>query len=203
MHRHVWVVQHGEKHATPGDPGLTREGHEQARATAWWLATHVDATSLWSSPLRRAVETADHLAEALGLDVRVDPRLRERMNWEDPQVQSLEAFLDDWLASTRDRAWRPPSGDSSAEAGRRFLDVLAEVAASDSDVEVVLVAHGGITTDALRDLLGDDELRARAPRLLDHGVPPCAITELVLEAEDWTARAIATVDHLAGASGLR
>jgi broad specificity phosphatase PhoE len=122
------------------------------------------------------------------------------MNWEGPEVEPLEAFLAAWWRATRDREWRPPSGDSSAEAGARFLEVIAELATSHAGAEVALVSHGGATTDALRDLLGDDELRARAPRLLDDGVPPCAITDLEWRDDGWSARTIATTRHLAAAT---
>jgi broad specificity phosphatase PhoE len=40
---------------------------------------------------------------------------------------------------------------------------------------VAAVSHGGVTTDLLRTLLGDEAL---PPLLLAEGVPPCAVTTL-------------------------
>lgn len=87
----VLLVQHGEKVGSPGDPGLTATGRQQAAAVAAWLATNrSDIESIWASPLRRARETAGPFAAALALDVQTDARLRERMNWDDEAAISLE-----------------------------------------------------------------------------------------------------------------
>jgi Histidine phosphatase superfamily (branch 1) len=57
--------------------------------------------ALYSSPLRHARETADPIARAAGLPVRIDSRLRERLNWDG--TQTFDAFLADWDRSTQDR----------------------------------------------------------------------------------------------------
>jgi len=193
----VLVVQHAEKQSLPGDPGLTDGGHAQAELTAHWLATEVAVTSvIWSSPMLRAQETAGHLAAHLDLAVITDPRLRERMNWSDAGVEPIEDFLLDWGRASLDRSYRPRSGDSSHAAAERFLQALDEVAVAHAQGTVVVVAHGGVTTDALRTLLGDDELHARAPGLIDEGVPCCAITTLSCHERAWIVESIASTDHL-------
>ncbi|GAA2701951.1 histidine phosphatase family protein [Nonomuraea recticatena] len=40
---------------------------------------------MFNSPMRRARETADIIASAIGLSVSEDARLRERMNWDGRQ----------------------------------------------------------------------------------------------------------------------
>jgi len=199
----VIVVQHGDKERRAGDPGLTAVGVEQAEAAARAVALHQRPTEVWSSPLRRAVETATPLAERLGVTVQRDDRLRERMNWDDPDVQSLDAFLDDWAACTADRERRPRQGDSSADAARRFIDSLDDLADRRADATIAVVAHGGVTTDALRTLLGDEELARRAPTLIDDGVPRGALTTLEHDGARWTVLAIAATDHLRTRTGHR
>ena len=54
---------------------------------------------------------------------------------------------------------------------------------------VAVVSHGGVTTDLLRTLLGDEAL---PPRLLAEGVPPCAVTTL----DGLHVVAIASTRHL-------
>ena len=54
---------------------------------------------------------------------------------------------------------------------------------------VAAVTHGGITTDLLRNLLGDDAL---PPHLLDAGIPPCAVTAI----DDLNVIMIASTAHL-------
>ena len=80
----VEIVQHAEKERLPGDPGLTELGLEQALATARWLGSGERPVAVWSSPMRRALETARPIADQFGVALRTDPRLRERMNWDDP-----------------------------------------------------------------------------------------------------------------------
>jgi broad specificity phosphatase PhoE len=74
MHLDVYVVQHGEKEPTGGDPALSPVGVEQAQLTARHLVDR-RIERLYSSPLRRARETAEIVAATLGLTVRLDARL--------------------------------------------------------------------------------------------------------------------------------
>jgi broad specificity phosphatase PhoE len=74
----VYLVQHGDKERMPGDPGLTELGRAQAAVTAQWLQ-RMGLHALYSSPLRRARETAEPLGHAAGLVIQVDSRLRERL----------------------------------------------------------------------------------------------------------------------------
>jgi broad specificity phosphatase PhoE len=179
----IYLVQHGDKVGLPGDPGLTELGQAQAVATAAWLRG-VGLQALFSSPLRRARETAAAIAVAAGLPVQVDSRLRERLNWDG--TQTLDAFLADWDRSARDRDLAVGDGESSRSAGDRMRAFLAGL--SGVPGPVVAVTHGGVTTDLLRTLLGEEALPAR---LLAEGIPPCAITTL----DDLRVIAIASTAH--------
>ena len=117
------LVQHGEKARTAGDPGLTPAGVQQAARTAAFLARRHRAgeriDGLRASPARRTRETAAPLAAALGLPVRLDARLRERMNWGDgPAGQALDDFLREWPPAAAvgddDRQLAMPAGQLSA-----------------------------------------------------------------------------------------
>lgn len=184
----------------PGDPGLSALGHAQAASTAAWLRVHLSAVpvAIWSSPLRRAVETAAPIAAALAIEAGRDDRFRERMNW-DGSIP-FDTFLQDWSATTVDRDHRPRLGDSSNEAAARFLRGLADaVASAQPGSTVVVVAHGGVTTDALRTILGDEALAAIAPTLLSDGVPSAAITTLSWTT-GWTVDAPPSTAHLGNPS---
>jgi broad specificity phosphatase PhoE len=180
----IYVVQHGDKVRSPGDPGLTELGQGQATATARWLAG-TGLQALVSSPLRRARETAAAIAAVAGLPVQLDDRLRERLNWDG--TQTFDAFLADWDRSTRDRDLVLGNGESSRSAGERMRAFLAGLCGGPGPVAVV--SHGGVTTDLVRTLVGDDGL---PPGLLDEGIPPCAITTL----DDMRVVAIASAGHL-------
>jgi phosphohistidine phosphatase SixA len=98
----VYLVQHGEKQRLPGDPGLTQLGRQQATRTGRWLSGH-GVSALWTSPLRRARETADCIAAVTGLAVQPDARLEERLNWDgDPghlgQAEQVNRDVCEFLA---------------------------------------------------------------------------------------------------------
>jgi broad specificity phosphatase PhoE len=180
----IYLVQHGDKQRVPGDPGLTELGQRQAAATARWLQG-MGLEALYSSPLRRARETAEPISRGSGLAIRVDTRLRERLNWDG--TQAFDAFLGDWERSTKDRDLVLSNGESSRSAGARLRVFLAGLAGGSGPVAVV--SHGGVTVDLLRNLLDDAALPAR---LVDDGVPPCAITRF----DDLRVTGIAATGHL-------
>jgi broad specificity phosphatase PhoE len=180
----VYLVQHGEKERSPGDPGLTELGRLQAERTGQWLGS-MGVRSLWTSPLRRARETAACIASITGLDVRPDARLRERLNWDGHM--SIDAFLALWAASAQDRDLVPDDGESSRQAAARLRAFLAGLPSELGPVAAV--THGGVTTDVLRDLLGDNAL---PPDVLNTGVPPCAVT--IVDGE--SVLMIASTSHL-------
>jgi broad specificity phosphatase PhoE len=181
----IFLVQHAEAEPGPGDPGLTAAGRQQAGRTAQWLYG-CGLNAVYSSPLRRSVETAGHIAGAAGLSIRRDVRLRERMNWD--TSLTLEEFRTEWDRSTLDPDYVPRHGDSSRQAGQRLRSFLLDLAAEPGPVAAT--SHGGVTTDLLRTLLGEAEL---PPWLLDKGVPSCAITTF----RNLDVVEIASVAHLA------
>jgi broad specificity phosphatase PhoE len=183
----VYLIQHGDTQRLPGDPGLTATGRHQAALTGRWL---LDAglRALYTSPLRRARETADRIGAVTGLPVQLDARLGERMNWDG--ACSLEDFLADWVHATRDRDFVPSGGQSSRQAGERLHAFVAGLPARLAPVGAV--THGGVTTDLLRNLRSDYELPAG---LLEAGIPPCAVTTI----EDLNVVSIAAAGHLAEA----
>ena len=75
----VFLVRHA--HAEKGEPDeqrpLSRRGREEASALAKQLAAHDSAPALvLSSPLVRARQTAEAIADEAGVELRVDERLK-------------------------------------------------------------------------------------------------------------------------------
>ncbi len=193
----VLVVQHGEKVRAAGDPGLTETGLRQATAVAAWLQKNsAEVSSVWSSPLKRAQQTAAPIAAAFGLAVQTDGRLRERMNWDDESEISLEAFLADWQRASEDRTYQPAVGDSSSAAAERFVAALVDIARTTREGVVVVVAHGGVTVDSLRALAGDASVNDAGFDLIDNGVPCGAITELRVDGGVVSVDAYPSTGHL-------
>src|SRR5262245_37976304 len=70
--RHALPLRVENRDGTPADPPLSAEGRLQAERLAAWL-TDDKIDAVYTSPLRRARETAEPLAGALGLRARVEP----------------------------------------------------------------------------------------------------------------------------------
>ena len=145
-----WNVQH--RFQGQADPPLDDVGRQQAAASARLLAGY-SPTSVVSSDLRRAVQTARPLAELLGLPVMLDRRLRERSlgAWEgltrDEVVRRHPEQYARWLAG---REAHQHGSETRDELGQRALAALADV---EGDT-VVLVTHSATAMALTGRLLG-------------------------------------------------
>jgi broad specificity phosphatase PhoE len=127
------------------DTPLNDVGRRQAAE----LAERVSAAgirSLWSSDLIRASETAQIVGARLGLEARLDPRLREanRGRWEGrlfPDVARDEPELfSEWMKAGD--GWRFPDGESLQEQQQRVLECVEEIRAT-AELPALAVCHGG------------------------------------------------------------
>lgn len=186
----VLVARHGEagyETEALSDHGgtLTAQGREQARALGSSLVERRIAR-VWSSPLARAVQTAEIAAAALGCDVTVREGLRElsvgayvgRPGEPDP----LRPTFDRWLAG--DLTARIDGAESGAEIVDRFRAVLDEVADLHRGEAVLVISHGGAIGTAVPVLA--DNLASSFPR--GRPMPNCGVVELEADADGWVAR---------------
>ena len=155
----VYLVRHGQvdRHTGSTDPPLSDQGRREAEQVAAYLRVR-PITRVYSSPLRRAQETAAPVAAALGLPLIVEPRLRERANFGDLPGQTFGEFVALWERCSQERDYVPPVGDSSLRAGQRVEEFIAETYADLPDGGVVAVGHGGLIADFLLNLCTLDKL---------------------------------------------
>ena len=131
------------------------------------------------------------------MEVGIDPRLRERMDWDGEQHQALEDFLAEWHVATHDRYYVPRSGDSSEQAAARFIEAITELTKQvPTEAALAVVAHGGVTVDTLRTIAGDAKIQASRPELLTDGVPCGAITILERSGRTWQVNQLPSTAHL-------
>lgn len=194
-----FLVRHAIKEKAVGDVPLTPKGVLQAQATAGRFC-HLPISAVYSSPLRRAQETAGCIAQATASAVRVDSRLRERANWGDLPGQSFEAFVAMWERCTRDPEYLPPVGDSAKQAGERLNSLLSKLAAEHSaESHIVLVTHGGLITDFLVHAFSEEALEVWHPNFVavqSELIPECSVTTLIYERGTYAIEDFASVDHL-------
>jgi broad specificity phosphatase PhoE len=143
----IILARHGETDANRAglllgraDPPLNERGRQQAAALA--AALHRDPRpALFTSPLRRARETADMIGAALGVDVTVEPRLIELDygEWDERRIADLPP---DVVARWRtDPRYAPPGGESLVDLHARVAPLTAEALRWSHDQVVLLVSH--------------------------------------------------------------
>jgi broad specificity phosphatase PhoE len=167
----VILVRHGEGawntyfhdtriDAAIPDPALTDRGREQARLAADRLRGH-DVRRLVASPYRRTLETASIIAERLGLDIRVDPLVRERCAFSCDQGSPASVLAGLWPAidfSGLEEIWwgrRIESQRSVETRSRRFALAMARL---DDWRHVAVVSHWGFIRASTGASLGNAEL---------------------------------------------
>ena len=165
--RRLFVVRHGEtersaEHIYSGqaDVPLTAAGREQARLAGERLCgAGIDA--IWSSPLRRATDTAEAIAKAVGAPVKVDERLievdyGELEGFDRPRAREhFGAAFEAWRADPFESPLpaMEPLGDALARARSATADAVAGsecplLVGHQGILRLVLVALGQVEADA-------------------------------------------------------
>lgn len=178
----LYFVRHGESEANllrefsnrGLKHGLTEKGRQQARALAHSLQS-APVAAIFSSPLLRACQTAEILAQALGLAVQVTDALREfdcgilegksdAASWQQ-YGQLSEAWLNGQMWDQRIE-----QGESFLDIQQRFVPFVEQIvrAYRTSAQAVVLVGHGGTYRCMLPLVLRNIDFRFSAAHGLNH-----------------------------------
>ena len=203
--RHGQTVWHAEnRYAGISDVPLTDTGRAQAEALGRWARAHpVDA--VWTSPLSRAVITAEPACRALGLTPHREPDLREcdfgvaegrtLAEFAQERPKAAEAFRADPVAHPFPGAEDPaaaeafrtdpvahpfPDAENPAAAAERGAAALRRIAAAHPGERVLVVAHNTLFRLVLCTLLSipAGEYRRVFPRLRN-----AAISELLMKSD--------------------
>lgn len=165
----LYFVRHGESTANLAQEfsnsgwkhPLTKVGVEQARTAASGLSD-LRVERIYSSPVMRAVQTAQILAESLGAPLESHEALREwdvgvyegtdqPAGWElHRQVQ------DDWFIYGKLDS-RMPGGESFYDIRERFAPFVESLVRKGrhTNQKVVLVGHGGLYMAMLPEIFGN------------------------------------------------
>jgi probable phosphoglycerate mutase len=159
----LMLIRHGlpvrvEDTDGPADPELSSVGRAQAEALARWLAP-AGLTALGSSPMRRAVETAQPLVDATGMAAPVHPGLAEMdrdaryyvpmeelKGSDDPRWAEVMAF------------WTSPEAAQMRKAfADEVIETVEDVVRANRGGRVALFCHGGVVNAYLSHVLGLDQ----------------------------------------------
>jgi broad specificity phosphatase PhoE len=206
----ILLARHGETEFNvsgrwqgQGNSPLTPRGLAQARELGRALAPDPIA-AVYSSDLGRAAQTAHEVAVLHGLEVQLEPHLREIDvgGWSGKSGPEIDIEFPGGR-----QAWanapagmRLPEGETLLETQTRALAFFAERMPAHAGQTIVVIMHGGIGQTILVDAMGGtvDDL------WLKERVDNCQISRL-----EWTAAGglklieLADVRHLAEVGSLR
>jgi broad specificity phosphatase PhoE len=148
--RPIWLTRHGESVYNAagllgGDPDLTPDGHRYARSLAEFLDRrdpHRNGVVIWTSSLRRAVQTATPLGRTpwawRALD-EIDGGICDSMS----HAQIQERLPEEYAARKRDKFnYRYPRGESYQDIILRLDPVIIELERTRNPV--LVVAHNAV-----------------------------------------------------------
>ncbi len=188
----IFLVRHGENQANLTkefshrlvDYPLTVKGRLQAVQTAEHLRTF-PVTQVFSSPLKRAYETAEIIAAKVGGEVSVLEHFREldvgSLETQPPSAATWkqhDAIV--WAWAEGDHEARFPEGENYLELVRRVRRGYETMCRNRDGETLVLVAHGGSLSLPLLSLIPELD-RELLQRTAHHN---CAVGELTASLED-------------------
>ena len=177
MNRLLIAARHGETDWNAAgriqgqrDIPLNEAGRRQVKDAATRIAEY-SPTSIWSSDLSRAVDTANALAEIVSLPVSIDERLREIYvgAWEGLDLDEVaERFPEEWLAWKNGEDIRRGGGESRADLAVRVGTAMEEIVNDPTSGNCVAIFGHGLATRCALDWLhqrGVIRLTEPAPRM--------------------------------------
>ncbi len=180
-------IRHGEVPGNDPDPAvyiytgsgiddsLTEKGKIQAENCAKAIADLQkigvigEITAIYSSDLKRAVETAEPIARELGLDIQLQKNLRE-INWGCADGQLVQKMTEDWSAAeqqvkelypARKVRWDYLPVFKGAETYNallnRTLEELKRIAEWHKGETVLIIGHGRVLKTLIADVRDSEE----------------------------------------------
>jgi len=139
-------------------PGLhlTPEGRAAAGEVGRRLAGLRRVHAVYSSPMERAVETAEQIAPCVGLPVEIEPGLIECDfgTWTGAGLRALREKREWQLVLHHPSGFRFPGGESFVELQARVLSAVERWTARHQGEVVVAVSHADPIQVALASALG-------------------------------------------------
>jgi alpha-ribazole phosphatase len=197
-----YLVRHGETEWNAEgricgrtDIPLSEAGRQQAKSLAERLKP-IPFEALYSSPLKRALETALVIAEPLGLQPILDDRLVE-LNYGQWEGKRLAEIMNDDPKTFR--AWEAdpgqvaaPDGETGLEAQQRVVSFLDSLAAKHPPGYVLVVFHKTVCRLAICHVLGMSPSEYRRRLIVNNA----ALSIIQARADGWQLITFNDTSHL-------
>jgi broad specificity phosphatase PhoE len=206
----LYLVRHGENLANLTkefsyklvDYSLTPKGALQAQQTAEYFKNiHID--EIYSSPLKRARETADIIARPHHLPVIVREEFREvnvgNLEEQPPNAENWvlhNRIIDDWYKGDMTATF--PGGENLSMLIQRVRAGLLTITHNKMHKQIIVAGHGGIFTATVRAICPNADMAT----VLQSTIHNCSITEIELITSNddvrGTLRSWGACSHLTG-----
>lgn len=149
---HLYLVRHGQtdwnvegRWQGQADVPLNVRGRQQAAQVARALSK-LGLVAIYSSDLLRARETAHKLAALTGLEVQLDPRLREihQGQWQGMLVTEIQERYGEAFQRRKDDPLNvaPPGGETVLQVKERVVGAIEDIVQQHPQERVAVVSHG-------------------------------------------------------------
>ena len=153
------LVRHGlpvrrEVVEGPADPELSVEGHDQSARLANYLATE-SVAGIYSSPMKRAFQTAEPLAVKTNLPISIvdDVAEYDRLSNEYIPIEELRAANDERWHKLVAGGWQSDS-DTLENFRHRVVSSLEQLISQHASQRIVVTCHGGVINQYIAHVLG-------------------------------------------------
>ncbi len=153
------LVRHGlpvrrEVVEGPADPELSVEGNDQSARLANYLATESIA-AIYSSPMKRAFQTAEPLAVKTSLPISIvdDVAEYDRLSNEYIPIEELRAANDERWHKLVAGGWQSDS-DTLDNFRHRVVSSLEQLISQHASQRIVVTCHGGVINQYIAHVLG-------------------------------------------------
>lgn len=161
----IFLIRHGQKMEDDKNHeslGLTEKGFEQADLLGRRLSKY-DIKKIYSSNMKRAVQTSEGLNKYLGVEIITKPELREihmgdcdTYGWNYLE-ENYPLFIEEFRKHNSDLRY-PPNGECGDDVWQRVKEVIYEMIETDYE-NVAVVTHGGVIRSLICGLLNIDQSR--------------------------------------------
>ena len=172
-----WFIRHGEtdwnaQNLSQGDVDipLNATGRAQAQSAAALMKGH-PITTIVSSTLSRALDTAQAIAAVMGVPVETDDGLRET-KFGEQEGKPMGNWYDTWIAGT----YTPRGAETFAELRARASAAVNRSLAKPP--AVLVIAHGGLFRALRAEMHLEINVRApnAVPMFCEPGTPKWTLT---------------------------
>ncbi|MFH1847708.1 MAG: histidine phosphatase family protein [Candidatus Omnitrophota bacterium] len=164
----LYIVRHGEtawnrqnRFQGSSDLSLSGRGRAQIKELAGRLKAGINIKRIYSSPLKRAYQTADIISKRLGIPVKRRSGLREISlgAWEGRTPREIDRLYNNeyqkWLKLGPSKA-RIPKAEPLGRFNERVVKAITGIAGSGQKGDAVIVTHGGVIASFLAYLFRTD-----------------------------------------------